>query len=302
MKIIKQYILTSLLLVLAINFNSCSNSTLVNYGTNYYAPCWSADGTKIYYFRNDLTVLDVIRGAPMGNQTYKYERSEWFMCSCDVDGNDSKGIIKVGEFKGINGYGAMDVSSSGEIIYWFFLERDNGIWVIKNNGTGNHQLLSWGMYPRWAFNYTKIIFEGNGSYAGIWMMDKDGKNLTQILTEGSSPVFCDTNQKMIYHKNGWIWIYSFIDSSNDSIVEGTWGDWLHDGSKFVYRSEKGSTLFDMLDSSSGKWYGVYGWYGAPRLSISAKIVIGDAGNIKLMNIDGSDFKVLIKDNMDHIYD
>ncbi|MDD2891043.1 MAG: hypothetical protein PHE49_10470 [bacterium] len=267
-----------------------------NYGTGYYAPCWSADGTKIYFFRNDLTVKEI---SNVVVHTWEYEKNECYICSCNPDGSDLKGIIKVGEIpneiKGLTD--EFDVSDKGEIIYsTSYYSSDitakiitikSGIWSVKDDGSNDHQLLGWGRNPRWTYHYSKIIFEGTDDNSGIWLMDKDGSNVTQLLAEGSSPSFCDTTEELLYHKRGWIWIYSFIDSSSDSITEGSYGDISPDGNEFAYFSYGRLKIYNMSDSVTITVCGG----NKPRWSKnSEKILINEfenIGDVGIVNNDGS---------------
>jgi Tol biopolymer transport system component len=289
-------------------FKGCScNPTY--HGTGYYAPAWSADGTRIYYFRNDLTV-EKHTGFLVG-ETYEYKKNEWYICSCDVNGGSRKTIYKIGEFSGKLPSELwrmiMDISQDGKILYSVTTAIKSGIWIINTDGSDDHQLLSWGKNPRWAYNYSKIVFEGEGNKEGIWLMDKDGSNVSQVLTEGSSPAFCDANEKMLYHiwpadGYGQLYCYSFADSSVDTLVEGASADWSPTGEKFAYFYGSGGypLIFQFSDSSSTTITTPDMGYKVIRWSEINKIVSYNSG-IWVMNPDGSEFKVIIKDDLEHLY-
>ena len=278
-------------------FGGCTR-TKMHYGTGYYAPAWSPDGRRIYYFRNDLTVKEII---PYGEGVqYEYEKNEWYICSCDTNGENRKEIYKVAEFKGKGGGGNMDVSPSGEIIYCFPKTKE-GIWMMDTTGNNDHQILFWGKNPRWAYNYTKIIFEGDSTHRGIWLMDKNGENVIQILTEGSSPAFCDANEKVLYHiwpaeGYGMIYLYSFSDSSIDTLVEGTHPDWSPDGEKFVYHIGSGGNLYLYLlvDNTYKQILDIGYGYIIRFMPSSTAIIFEEGSSVSLTNEDGNEHKTILQ--------
>lgn len=289
-------------------FKGCSWWNPTYHGTGYCVPAWSSDGIRIYYFRNDLTVKHH-RGILTGGY-YEWEKNEWYICSCDVNGGSRKTIYKVGEFSDKLPSELwrmiMDVSSDGKILYSVTTAIKGGIWTVNTDGSNDHQILSWGKNPRWVYNYTKIVFEGDGDKAGIWLMDRDGNNVSQVLTEGSSPAFCDANEKMLYHiwpakGYGQLYCYSFTDSLIDTLIEGNWPDWNNTGEYFICNSQGNYSLFR---SSSGELYielpftAGYSWVSRWW---NSRIVANINGGIGVVNSDGTDDRIILENDFDHLY-
>lgn len=88
-----------ILLSLLFIFKGCTCTIGTYYGTGYYAPAWSPDGSRIYYFRNDLNVDEVQNGIPpLAGTSYEYRKNEWYICSCDLDGGIGKRLQKCQNF------------------------------------------------------------------------------------------------------------------------------------------------------------------------------------------------------------
>ncbi len=264
-----------------------------HYGTGYYAPCWNADGTRIYYFRNDLTEKEIINW-PF-SQTYKCEKNEWYICSCKPDGSDRREISKMVEFSGeLGGGGSMDISPKGKIVYSLGKPKSAaGIWTIDIDGTNKRYILQWGEYPRWSFNCTKIIFGSDGEQEGIWMMDEEGDNLQQVIEKGTRPSFCENTKTLLYNKGRWIWSYSFVDSSTDSVTNqpnnAFWPEWLPSCEEFVY-TDYALYLYSFTNGTY-KLLNSIGDY-RPRV-FEDKIAVEDEG-IWVLNVDGTAARKILK--------
>jgi len=178
--------------------------TKTHYGTGYYAPCWNADGTRIYYFRNDLTVKKIEK--MLISSTYEYEKNEWYICSCDLEGGDRKELVEVLEFKGENesywGYVSLDYSSTEDKLIYSLSQSQFGIWIINADGTEKEKISSTGRNPKWRPNGGEICY--NEESEGIWLMDANGNNKHEIFEKGTSPSWSPLDNWIVFDENQFV--------------------------------------------------------------------------------------------------
>lgn len=109
-----------------------------------------------------------------------------------------------------------------------------------------------GKNPRWAFDYTKIIFEGDEEHSGIWIVGKDGSGLEKVIEKGESPIelesVCRTTNEILFSVE-WdrkLCIFSFKTQRIDTIIKviEAWSvsivaDWDKEGSEVILAEHRG---------------------------------------------------------------
>jgi len=238
-------------------------------GVDYYAACWSPDGERIYYFKNVWKDKKYLKGE---SYSYKTIKDEWYICSCDTNGENEKVIYFLGDvIKGaLRPLMSLDISLSGEIVY----STEAGIWIVDTNGLHNRQILTYGEKPRFAFNYQKIIFEYDSA---IFLMNKNGEEVKKIIERGCNPSFADITNKLLYNLSpkgySMIYCYSLGDSTIDSLTKGTDFDFNPSGNKFAFKYLGNMYIYDLDDST--KQFIVDLYFETLRWAPSDKIVISD---------------------------
>ena len=267
-----------------------------NWAIFYHPGSWSPDCKWIYYFKTfELTRVEK-PWAPYSKEVISWD-DRYFIGKCRPDGSDTTTLLELSEAP----HGVLDVSPDG----WIIFSTRSGIWMVDTSGENLHRIWDWGMYPRWAFNYTKIIFSGPTEYdsgygradtvnPGIWLINRDGRGLEKIMDEGTRPAFCDANGKIVYILNGDLIIYSFADSSKDSIGTTYAGapDWNVAGDSIVFLRGENPYVFSVASYHYTQIpFVALGSGGDVRWKPGAWI-IGGSNWICSINIDGKTSTIL----------
>ncbi len=260
------------------------------YGVGYYAPCWSPDGKRIYYFKNVVIEKRYICGEAY---CYKYVKNEWYICSCDMNGEDEKVIAFIGAGGGVS---TIDVVPSGEIIYSRYysgyseVDTIGPFGIIKIDKNGNRKvLLAWGENPRYCYNYTKIVFDSGG----IWIMNKDGTGLKKLVKDGKQPVMDSNNKFIVFtkRKHGYnhIWIY-FVDNEEENSLfsYAEYPEVFPNGEEIIC---SGGVIFN-LQSRTYDYIEGFPYFSKPRVNFINQIVFQDINSIIKINKDGTSVKII----------
>jgi len=222
----------------------------------FTSPAWTPDGRKLYFIKDISYSRTIVEWKPGGKELYQF-RDEWYLMKCNPDGSDTTTIARIykqdGWSQGVISEARnaqMDISSSGEIVINFL--DPPGIFLMDTTGKIIRQVLDWGRNPRWAFDYTKIIFEGDDEHAGIWMMDKDGSGLEKVIEKGESPIelesVCRTTNEILFSID-WdkrLCTLSFNTQRVDTIITSiaAWSvsisaDWDKEGNQIILVEHRG---------------------------------------------------------------
>ena len=251
-----------------IGFAGCYSVKEESMSVCFTSPAWTPDGKKLYFIKDIGYSRTVVENKPFGKELYEF-RDEWYLMKCNPDGSDTMNVARIYKQKEwlqgalYESYRVeMDISPSGEIVINFL--DPPGIFLMDTTGQILGKVLDWGKNPRWAFNYTKIIFTGDDEHPGIWMMDKDGNNLEKLVEKGESPIklqsVCKTTNEILFSVE-WdkkLCAYSFQTETTDTI-KGLRGkrfltaDWNKKGDKIAIVSN----LYCYLTPNDTLFYQVY---------------------------------------------
>jgi Tol biopolymer transport system component len=126
----------------------------------------------------------------------------------------------------------------------FHKSREEGIWRIKADGTGEIQISSSGWFAEYSPNNRQIAFSEFYD-EGVWVMKSNGKNAVRLTTAGSSPSWSPDGKQLVYYTGGargadrYLWIVN-ADGTNPhqlSRVNGSFPDWSPKGDKIIFHGE-----------------------------------------------------------------
>lgn len=216
--------------------------------TVYYDnPLWSADGGKIYFQLIISYHRVIVPLKPFAKEVSQY-KSESYLMRCNPDGEfvDTLGILyKEKEFNQSDTSFDIfleDISPHGEILSTFRYAsvgyEKYEIWIMDTCGKNRKQLLDWGKNPRWAFNYTKVIFNGDREHPGIWMMDKKGDDVEKVCLGSLISYSILNNEFLFINEKNQICVYKLETGTIDTIIKkddwATFPTWNTRGEKILW--------------------------------------------------------------------
>ena len=153
------------------------------------APAWKDDGKVLYvkrYTRYKTTYNTLGEDCVIVADTF-------YLMKCDSDGNNKEELFPIrGKVLSLN--------SSGEWIAVSTISDTGGIYVMKLDGSGL-QLLGEGLYPDLSPDGSKIVYAKRNE--GIWIMNRDGSGDHQIVsdTTASYPAWSPDDTLIAYVSN-----------------------------------------------------------------------------------------------------
>jgi TolB protein len=143
--------------IVVVRADGSKRRALTAYANRDSVPCFSPDGTKIAFRRDQSGTTEI-----------------WEM---NADGSHQVRITE-----GISPTWSPDGK-------WIAFSNTQNIWAIRPDGSGLHaitKLTSNGAFePSWSPDGTTISFSGTtGSGGDIWLVDADGKNARQLTFDG----------------------------------------------------------------------------------------------------------------------
>ena len=191
----------------------------------YYTPIWDTKGKRIYFIKRVKLWRTVVPSKPFAKEETQY-KWEYYLMKCDENGENLETLRVIFKQDEYDGWGDTvflaylgDISPSGEIL-GVRIGDDRGILLLDTIGESEELIFPWGRKPYWAYNYTKIIFQGVETHPGIWMVNRDGTGLQKILDEGEIEAYSDLNKKLVFSTNygKTLCIYSLTGESVDTII------------------------------------------------------------------------------------
>ena len=172
------------------------------------APAWKDDGKVLYvkrYTRYKTTYNTLGEDCVIVADTF-------YLMKCDSDGNNKEELFPIrGKVLSLN--------SSGEWIAVSTISDTGGIYVMKLDGSGL-QLLGEGLYPDLSPDGSKIVYAKRNE--GIWIMNRDGSGDHQIVsdTTASYPAWSPDDTLIAYVSYvsiPWKWGIHIIKINGDSL-------------------------------------------------------------------------------------
>ncbi len=266
------------------------------YGVGYYAPCWSPDGKRIYYFKNVVKVKRYLKGE---SYSYKYLKNEWYICSCDTNGENEKEIVFVENYQNpYFCYAWMSFVNESLIVFELYdpyYINSTGMWIINLKNSFKKCLIDTGRTP--SGNKNKIAFtlmSRQGIYKGIWIIDIGNNSVLPACFLGYEPAWSPTGKELLCSET---WNVSSILKINlesgtfrKLSVEGLHPTWSPDGKKFAYVTYDGIYIADSAGTSAQKLVHIGG--ECLQWSPGARILVRNLEGIWIVNLKGEARKIL----------
>ncbi|RKZ25033.1 hypothetical protein DRQ20_05915 [bacterium] len=191
-----------------------------------YTPVWDCSGRKIYFINRIRYWRTIIPATPFAKEETQY-RWEYYLMRCDKNGEDLETLRVIFKQDEYDGWGDTlftaylgDISPSKKILGYRIGEH-RGIVILDSMGRRKKLLLPWGKKPRWAYDYTKVIFEGDEEHPGIWIIDTTGDNLRKILEEGEFKAYSDRYKMIVFTVDYGrkLCVYSLSTEKIDTIMD-----------------------------------------------------------------------------------
>lgn len=218
----------------------------------YVAPCWVKDKKenkmKIFFIKS-VKHGHYVRF--FGAKGYRPEKTEYYLCSMNVDGTKKKEIVKIP-----SSVNSMDYCERTNLLA---LELKDGIWVSTLDGRKMKLIRKDGEHPSWSPDGKRIAYSTgvkiwereNVPYCiggRIWVINADGRNNHPITTT-KRLVAVDR----LANKNEYKWEERFVDynplwSPKEDLIAFVYHDEI-----WVMKSD-GSERRKVID-----WPYLYGW-------------------------------------------
>ena len=134
-------------------------------------------------------------------------------------------------------------SPDGRFLAWC---GPGGVWVMKQNGTDKRQLTSFGAFPDFSPDGSKVVFMSGPPSPDIYVVNLDGSGLTQLTGDPSFdgfPAWSPDGRTVVFESNRsgilQLWLMHADGSDQrqltfDPIPKDQVPDWSPDGSTIAY--------------------------------------------------------------------
>ena len=156
---------------------------------NYVAPNWTSDGKIVFVEEKKVYLYEQ---PPFLDVNVKIKSKNFWLCEIANNGTGKHRIANIssnGDLWAItNTSSALDYVVIGEGEY-------KEIWVIKRDGTELKKVGS-GTYPDFSPDAEKIVYQKKDQ--GIWIMNRDGSGEHQIISDGQHPAWSPEGGRIAY--------------------------------------------------------------------------------------------------------
>jgi parallel beta-helix repeat protein len=198
-------------------------------------------------------------------------------------------------------------SADGKWIAWC---GPGGIWTMKQNGTEKRQLTTFGAFPDFSPDGSKVVFGGaptGSANVDVWVVDADGGHLTRLTTPPGfdrMPAWSPDGTKILFQSSrtgiAQVWVMNADGSGPtqltfDSVAKDQLPDWSPDGSQIAFVTQTHATGGDiwLMNADGSNPHPITS--GADKLGTAwspdgTKIATLDwlSRTVEVMNADGSD--------------
>jgi Tol biopolymer transport system component len=198
-------------------------------------------------------------------------------------------------------------SADGNWIAWC---GPGGIWTMKQNGTEKRQLTTFGAFPDFSPDGSKVVFGGappGSANLDVWVVDADGGHLTRLTTAPGfdrMPAWSPDGTKILFQSSrtgiGQVWVMNADGSGQtqltfDSVAKDQLPDWSPDGSQIAFVTQTHASGGDiwLMNADGSNAHAITS--GADKLGTAwspdgTKIATLDwlSRTVEVMNADGSD--------------
>jgi Tol biopolymer transport system component len=197
----------SVLLAATLMRTSARDRSQVHNGANLRGGTMNSRLTFRVALAGVLALAALSGGATTAHATYPGNTNGRLAFGITVDGNtDVYSVLPSGHalrrLTDDPGFDACPAySADGEQITWC---GPGGIWLMNQDGTDKRQLTTFGTFPDFSPDGTKIAFNGapsGSTNVDVWVIDADGSNLTQLTTAPGPdrfPVWSPDGTKIVF--------------------------------------------------------------------------------------------------------
>jgi TolB protein len=187
-----------------------------------------------------------------------------------------------------------DWSADGtRIAYVAFVNGNDGVWVMRGDGTGAYQVTGPNSYlPTWSPDGTKIAYH-DGADNHLYFMSADGTGTPTQLTTGVDdyPSWSPDGSKIAFSRGGHLFVLTLATLSVNVLLPTTFSTmpcWSPDGSMIVFSGAGGSIY--LVGANGGTPTLIQsGPFFVPDWSPDGKKIVASVtpDTIHIMNADGS---------------
>jgi Tol biopolymer transport system component len=158
-------------------------------------------------FAATLALATLVGAATTAHATYPGNTNGRLAFGITVDGNtdvysvrpNGNALRRLTDDPGFDACPAY--SADGDQIAWC---GSGGVWLMRQDGTERRQLTTFGTFPDFSPDGSKIVFNGapsGSTNVDVWVIDVDGGNLTQLTTAPGPdrfPVWSPNGTKIVF--------------------------------------------------------------------------------------------------------
>ena len=199
-----------------------------------------------------LALVAVIAAASSANATYPGNTNGRLAFAITVDGNtdvysvlpNGRALRRLTDDPGFDACPAY--SADGESIAWC---GPGGVWLMNQDGTEKRQLTTFGTFPDFSPDGSKIVFGGapsGSTNVDVWVIDADGENLTRLTAAAGPdrfPAWSPDGTRIVFQSSrtgiAQVWVMRPDGSGQtqltfDPVPKDQLPDWSPDGSRIAF--------------------------------------------------------------------